>query len=305
VVAGPAAAAEPLTIDPNTVGVLESLALRYQRLYHATPPAQLLIPVTAHLELVEEVAKAVDRDWQRRGLHRNRSQVALLAGRLSFFDLHDPMAARGYYGMALESAREAADRDLAAGVLGHMSFVPAAHGSFRAALDDLDTAIRLAASTSILSSWLPAVASEVHAKAGEASASLGAIARAEDALATGVEVPVWLDYYDATRLHGFEGYALLAARKPAAACAALDAAVTGLDSAAVKQRSAFLADQATSFVLEGEVDEGCRHASQAAEQLASAGYATSTERLREFRALVAPWQDRIAVKDLDERLALI
>jgi len=32
---------------------------------------------------------------------------------------------------------------------------------------------------------------------------------------------------------------------------------------------------------------------------------TSTERLREFRALVAPWQDRTAVKDLDERLALV
>jgi len=186
-----------------------------------------------------------------------------------------------------------------------MSFIPAAQSSFRAALDDLAAATRLVVSTSILSSWLPAVASEVHANAGAARASLGAVARAEDALGTGVEVPVWLDYYDATRLYGFKGYALLAAGQPAAARDALSAAVTGLDASAVKQRTVFLADQATSFVLEGEVDEGCRLAGQAAEQLASAGYATSTERLREFRALVAPWQDRTAVKDLDERLARV
>ena len=40
---------------------------------------------------------------------RNHSQVALLAGRLAFFDLRDPMSARAYYGAALDSSREADD----------------------------------------------------------------------------------------------------------------------------------------------------------------------------------------------------
>ena len=34
---------------------------------------------------------------------------AVLAGRLAFFDLQDPMGARAYDNLALESAREAGD----------------------------------------------------------------------------------------------------------------------------------------------------------------------------------------------------
>ena len=37
---------------------LDSLALRYQHMYHSTAPAELMIPVTAHLELVDELAQA-------------------------------------------------------------------------------------------------------------------------------------------------------------------------------------------------------------------------------------------------------
>jgi hypothetical protein len=73
---------------------------------------------------------------------------------------------------------------------------------------------------------------------------------------------------------------------------------------AVKQRSVLLTDLATAYVHEGEVDKGCELASKAAVTLTRAGYETSAERLREFRQLVRPWQDRGAVKDLDERLGL-
>jgi hypothetical protein len=167
----------PLGLEPTTVNVLESLALRYQRMYHSTPPAELMIPVTAHLEVVDELAKGVRGSEQGR-LLRNHSQVALLAGRLSFFDLHDPMAARGYYGMAMDSSREASDPELSAAALGHMSFIPAASGGFGAAMDLLEGAGKHAARTTILPSWLGAVESEIRVKAGDARASLLAIDRA-------------------------------------------------------------------------------------------------------------------------------
>jgi transcriptional regulator with XRE-family HTH domain len=82
----PAMLAQPLKLEPTTLNTLESLALRYQTMYHSTPPAELLIPVTAHLEIVDDLAKGASREQQRR-LLRNHSQIALLAGRLSFFDL--------------------------------------------------------------------------------------------------------------------------------------------------------------------------------------------------------------------------
>ncbi len=293
----------PLAVEPTTAATLDALALRYQRMYHSTPPAELMVPVTAHLELVDDLAKTAGR--QQRQLLRNHSTVALLAGRLSFFDLQDPMAARSYYGMALDSAREAGDPHLPAATMGHMSFVAADRGRFTAAVDLLDSAGAKAAKNSILPSWLAAVEAEVRAKAGEPTEALRAVDRAEHALDVGRGVPGWLDYYDATRLNGFKGFAYLSAGRPAEARAALQAAVASLDPGAVKQRAVFLADLATTYVHQGEVDQGCAPAGQAAVALAQGGYATSAQRLREFRTLVAPWEDRPAVKDLDERLALV
>jgi len=294
----------PLSLEPTTVNVLESLALRYQGMYHSTPPAELMIPVTAHLEVVDELAKGV-RGHEQGRLLRNHSQIALLAGRLSFFDLHDPMAARGYYGMAMDSSREANEPLLSAAVLGHMSFIPAASGGFSAAIDLLEGAGKHAAKTTVLPSWLGAVESEIRAKAGDARASLHAIDRAESALVAGREVPIWMDYYDANRLKGFKGFAYLAAGKPEEARDVLTDALSTLDAGAVKQRAVFLTDLATTHVHDGEVDRACELAGEAAVTLSKAGYATSAERLHDFRELVRPWQDRTSVKDLDERLAHI
>jgi hypothetical protein len=119
------------------------------------------------------------------------------------------------------------------------------------------------------------------------------------------EIPAWMDYYDGSRLNGFKGFAYLTAGRPAEARAALSDALSALDLDAVKQRAVFLTDLATTHVREGEIDQGAELASQAAVELTRAGYATSKERLREFRDLVKPWQDRASVKELDERLALL
>jgi transcriptional regulator with XRE-family HTH domain/tetratricopeptide (TPR) repeat protein len=299
-----AAAAPPLRLEPTTLNTLESLAMRYQTMYHSTPPAELLVPVTAHLETVDDLAKGASGEEQRR-LLRNHSQVALLAGRLSFFDLRDPMGARGYYGMALDAAREAGDPHLSAVTLGHMSFVSATGGGFTAALDLLEGADRYASKLTILPSWLAAVEAEIRAKAGQTRTSLDAIDRAENALVVAHEVPAWMDYYDRTRLNGFKGFAYLAAGRPDEARTALSEALDALDTSAVKQRAVFLTDLATIHVHEGEIDQGANLAGEAAVELTRAGYATSKERLQEFRDLVQPWQDRASVKELDERLALI
>jgi tetratricopeptide (TPR) repeat protein len=297
-----AEAQSPLVLDPTSTYVVDSLALRYQRMYHSTAPAELMIPVTAHLELVDELASTAPTGPQRQQVLRNHSQVALLAGRLSFFDLHDLGTARAYYGMSLDSAREAGDPHLEAVTLGHMSFVAAATRNFRAAIDLLEGANEHASGSMIVPSWLAAVESEIRSKAGETSAALAAVERAEAALVPAKEIPTWMDYYDATRLNGFKGFAYLAAGQVDQAETALQTAIACLDAGAVKQRSVLLTDLATAYVYEGEVDKGCELASEAAVTLTRAGYETSAERLREFRQLVRPWQDRGSVKDLDERL---
>jgi hypothetical protein len=101
------------------------------------------------------------------------------------------------------------------------------------------------------------------------------------------------------------GFAYLKAGKPEEARTALSEALSGLDDHAVKQRAVFLTDLATTYLHDDEIDKGAEVAAEAADVLSRAGYATSVERLHEFRGLVQPWQDRASVKELDERLARV
>ena len=96
-------------VSPAALRDLDELADSYQRLYHSTAPASLMLPVVAHLDTVAELLRQGPAQRDRRRLLVNRARVATLAGRLAFFDLQQPLAGRGYYNLSLEAAREAGD----------------------------------------------------------------------------------------------------------------------------------------------------------------------------------------------------
>jgi tetratricopeptide (TPR) repeat protein len=294
---------------PETLDQLDELAGRYQALYHSAAPALLLTPVGAHLETLRDLLRPDPGPRIRRKLLANRARVATLAGRLAFFDLQDPMAARAYYNLALEAAQEVSDHHLAGAALGHMAFIPAADHSFAAALDYLRGANQHLQRRphGRLSSWLAAVESELYTNAGQHPAALLAIGKARDALATPClsDDPPWFDYYGEARLAGFEGYANLQAGRLSEARASLTHALAHLPRMAVKQRAVFLTDLATVHHRGGDLDEACRTAGDAADQLHLAGYATGFGRLREFRATVEPWKSSRQVRTLDDQLATI
>jgi tetratricopeptide (TPR) repeat protein len=288
---------------------MEYLADRYQTLYHSTAPAPLMTPVVAHLATLGDLLRQDPAPVERRRLLVNRARVSTLAGRLSFFDLQDSMAARAYYSLALEAAREAADHWQAAAVLAHVAFIPAAEHGFTAALDYLHGAgeqLRREPCNPI-ASWLAAVESEMHTNAGNFTTALHALDRARDALAVPGLTPQlpWFDYYDATRLSGFAGYATLRAGRYDDARAELGSALGTLSRSAVKQRAVFLADLATVELHDGNIDHACTIAADAARQLHQAGYATGAGRLREFRTALEPWKTSIPVRALDEQLAAL
>jgi hypothetical protein len=228
---------------------------------------------------------------------------------LSFFDLQDPMSARAYYSLALEAAREAADHLQAAAVLAHVAFIPAAEHGFTAALDYLQGASEQLRSQPCgpIASWLAAVESEMHANAGNPTAALRCLDCARDALAVpGLTLALpWFDYYDATRLAGFAGYATLRAGRYDDARIELGTALGKLSRSAVKQRAVFLADLATVELHDGNLDHACTIAADAAGQLHQAGYATGAGRLRDFRAALQPWNTTAPVRVLDEQLAAL
>ncbi len=154
---------------PDNVRDMEYLADRYQTLYHSTAPAALMTPVVAHLSTLGDLLRQDPGPAERRRLLANRARVGTLAGRLSFFDLQDSMAARAYYSLALEAAREADDHLQAAAALAHVAFIPAAEHGFSAALDYLHGASDHLRSQPCgpIASWLAAVESEMHTNAGQ------------------------------------------------------------------------------------------------------------------------------------------
>jgi tetratricopeptide (TPR) repeat protein len=265
--------------------------------------------VVAHLETLRDLLRQGGTVAIRRKLLVNRARVATLAGRLAFFDLRDPLAARGYYNLALESAREASDHLQAASALAHTAFIPAADNGFGAALDYMHAAAQHVTKhpDGRVASWLYAVESEIQTNAGAHAAALAAVDRALETLnkpgLTG-DLP-WFDYYDTTRLSGFSGYALLRAGKFEQSRAALTEALDRLPQNAVKQRAVFLADVASVELACGDLDQACATAGDAADQLRQAGYAIGFGRLREFRDSVRPWSNSTPVRTLDEQLAAL
>lgn len=292
---------------PETVSRLTELADDYQRLYHGAEPMKLITPVRAFLRTARRLLSAPLDLELRVTLLSAYGQVGLLAGRVSFFDLHDASAARGYFAIVMDAARELEDRVLAAAALGHMSFVPAGERNFDAALDYVRRTRRYAerGEASMVASWSSAVESEILSQANKATAAVDAIERActDAESATAGNLPCWFDFYDGARLDGFRGYALLQAGRTDEARIALENGVSGLPAPAVKQRSVLLADLATVHLHLSDLEQACRVAGLSLTELSHAGYATGSDRVRQFRAEVEPWHQHRAVRHLDEQLA--
>lgn len=299
----------PAHPTPELAASVHELADQYQALYHSTEPSVLMVPVVAHLETVRDVLRENITPAMRRRFMANQARVAMLAGRISFFDMSDSMGARGYYNLALEAACEAGDHLQAAAALGHTAFIPAADHGYAAALDYLRGAASHVSRQphGPVSSWLAAIESEMHTNAGSSTAALKAIDRARDDLhapSLAADLP-WFDYYDSIRLDGFAGYTSLRAGRFDESRATLSNALDQLPRDAVKQRAVFLCDLATVHLHDGDLDKACLAAVEAAEQLRQTGYATGSGRLQELRTSVSPWNATPAVRMLDEQLAQI
>lgn len=291
---------------PGTVQRLTELAGDYQRLYHRADPTQLITPVRAFLRTTQQLLSAPVDPGLRPQLLEAYGQVALLAGRVSFFDLHDASAARGYFAVVMDAARELRDRVLAAAALGHTSFIPAGERNFEAARDYVRRTRQYAerGEAPMVASWASAVESEILTQAGESHAAIDATEKASlDGESASAPLPAWFDFYDEARLRGFRGYALLQAGRPDEARAVLESGVSGLPAQAVKQRSVLMADLATVHLRLGDVEEACSFAECSLGELAQAGYATGADRVRHFRAEVEPWHGHRSVRQLDEQLA--
>jgi tetratricopeptide (TPR) repeat protein len=297
----------PLHVSEATVHNLESVTAAYRRMYHTVAAHDLIDDVAQHAQTTAGFWRRTADPELRRSLAAAASEITMLAGRMSFFDLGRPSQAEPYYQDALEAAQDAGDRPMQAVVLGNKSFLPRSRGDFASALQLLDQAKRLVPDDPVVRSWAMALEAMTQAWAQEPTQSLATLEAAETVLDAGTPeaAPAWFDYYDRPRLAGFKGQVHIRLAQPETAHTVLEEAMGALDPDAAKQRACYLADQATVCVDEGEVDQACQLGIQALQLLGEVEYETGVQRIRDLRVKLRPWRDHPAVADLTEQLLLV
>jgi transcriptional regulator with XRE-family HTH domain len=296
-----------LRLTEETASNLAAVTTSYRRMYHTVDAHDLIDGVAQHVRTTRAYWRRTTDPELRPSLAAITSQTAMLAGRMSFFDLGRPSQAEPYYQTALEAAEGAGDRALQAVALGTKSFIARDRGDFDGALHLLRQAQDLTADQPMIRSWATALEAMTHSWAHQPNQSLAAMEQAEALLdqARADDRPTWFDYYDSARLAGFQGLMWIRLGDPETAQTVLDEAIKALPSQAAKQRACYLADQAMVSANAGEVEAACQLGSQALGILDELEYATGVQRVRNLHSKLRPHWNHPAVAELTEQLLLV
>jgi hypothetical protein len=293
--------------SPETAADLETLVESYRRAYAGTSAVSELLPGTIGLmHLLIDLGRRDQWPGDPAQLASLVGQTALLAGLLHLMGPRDLVAGKAHYGVALTAAREADDWDLASYVMGSLAFH--AHSARRLADAQAiigaawDLASRHAAPRT--RAWAASLASELHARSGDALRSSRMLEIAFGAMAKTQEVPSWkgIGWFDEARLLAYHGGNLLILGKHSEAEELLRRSLRHLDPLRVKHRSTTSADLAMSLARRGEVDESCAYASQALSLATSISHRESVDRVRGVHFRLLEWRTHPSVRQLAEQL---
>jgi tetratricopeptide (TPR) repeat protein len=299
------------TLPVAVVADFAAITTAYRHLYWTIPAADLSLLVAGHASFGASILSAT-ADSARQVLATALSEVALLAGRLAFFDLQEPEVAQPHFVLALQAAYEANDSLLGAAALAHMAFAPAFSGD-RTRAEEARDRIRAAHAFArrgdappAVTAWLNAVEAEIETCLDNSRDALRLIDRAETLLAHSpddAELPAWFDWFSFTRLQGFKGNTLVAAGRPHQAQVVLEQALADLPDDASKQRSIILADlAAAAAVADKDATRACELLAEAIESVSTQWYATAMDRIKAARDSLREYESLPAVRNLDAKL---
>jgi hypothetical protein len=291
----------------ETADDLETLVGSYRRAYAGKAAAPELLPgMSGLMHLLIDLGR---RDQWPTGTERLASlvgQAALVVGLLQLMGSHDLGAAKVHYDLALRSAREANDWDLASYGLGSLAFHAALSRRPADARTIVDAASDLAGrrGSPRTRAWAAALASELYARAGREGASRRSLEIARAALDGTREEPSWkgVGWFDEARLLAYDGGGLLLLGKYAAAEELLRLSLRRLDPLRLKHRATTSADLALVLALRGDVDESCARADDALTFATEISHRESVDRVRGVHFRLMRWKGHPAVRQLTERL---
>jgi DNA-binding transcriptional regulator YiaG len=301
---------QPSRVDLAMVSDMEAITAAHRRSYRQLSVHTLLPQTESQFQAVSELLQRPQPLQLRQRLIATAGETAVLAGTLRFIDLYDFELGHSHLELAMSAAKEAEAGELGAFVLGCMGFHARYSGKRKEAVDLIEEARNAAArvASPLTQGWLAAVASEVHAVAGDAAASLGALEQASHALGQIDEDEAsWIGIgtFNQAKLEAYHGVCYLQLGRPGDAVPALTRALDALDPALRKHRCTALADLATGLIQLQEVEEGCERASQSLALAAELRHGVSIDRIRKLRRQLRPWRRSPAVRQLEEQLAAV
>ncbi|HSR23928.1 MAG TPA: helix-turn-helix transcriptional regulator [Candidatus Eisenbacteria bacterium] len=299
--------------DRVLVDDLEAITRSYARQVETVAPSSLLPALRSHLAVLTGSLHSGQPDAVRRRLLSLSGETALLAGRLSWL-LDNRGEARRCWTLAADLGREAGDETLVASTLGMQrvfhSTIPnrGRYGSTDRALAVLDAAESRLSGTSSPYVRLMVLLSraEDHAALGDADSSQRDLEAAEAALAgaAGPDDGLYA-LWDAARIAGYRGSCALALDRPEEASTVLESALSATSERLIGQRCAVVTDLATAYAMQREVEHSAALLMESVDTAERAGLGELLQRVHGARVHLSPLAATPAVRQLDERLALV
>ena len=258
---------KPSTIDGTMLTYLEKRTEDYWYDRHTVSLTShhLIEYVVEHFQKVTSLLEEPLLPSVRSRLCSIAGGIALLVGEL-LFDMKCYAQARAYYTVAVEAAQEADNQALEAVSWGRMSFTWTYEGNPQAALVCVREARHGGARSvnTTLRAWLAGVEAEIQANLHERYATLKALEEAEiGELRDRPQDSYWI-HFDSSLLAGYRGVSLLRLYRPedpqtasflSDAQHVLTKAIDVLDPSLARRKPNLLADLASTFMYQKEVEE--------------------------------------------------
>ncbi|QDQ16512.1 helix-turn-helix domain-containing protein [Streptomyces spectabilis] len=302
-----ATAPAPLEWGAEQADVLRVATTAFRRMDASVPARQLADTVQGHMRLVQTVAAQAPDQTARAHLAAVGSEVASLAGWLSW-DMADAGSARTWYGAAIKAARRSGNPLLIAYQQGSLAQFEVEAGNVAQGLSLIRSARRQLGSErpAIAGAWLSALEAVAHATAGDERAAERALltSAAEVELIPGEQPPPW------PWVFAFDMRKVAAARvtcgarlaRPRWVLTSLDDATAALSSHHEKQRALLGLDVASGHMASGHLDTAFALAARSLDVGLRLRSGRVVERARTFRRSYSSATPPAIVREFDTRL---
>ncbi|HKF76714.1 MAG TPA: helix-turn-helix transcriptional regulator [Candidatus Dormibacteraeota bacterium] len=301
---------QPGGVDEETVAHLERITLALESLTPTQVGSRVILgPITGHLDAITLLLRGSLPANLRRRLCSLAGETAGFAGWLRW-NMDDLDGAAAYFRSGLEAAREAADRPLAAYLLGSAACRP----PYR---EDPGERVRLlraragwfshADATAATRVWLAAKEADAYALMGEAGPCLRALDRAEQGLEAARAEPADVrrprfTVVDRTWLQGERGASLAKLGRTEEARAILQPVIASLGPTSEQDRLWLCTALADTYARDGEPEEACRVARVTLGRAATIQLRPVLRVIQGLQGALRPYASTPAVRDLAEQL---